>query len=242
MTGLTNGLDLQAILTHCLTCAKAVDYGRRIICHSWLPLFNIKTYSFQSPIAFICNSSCDFKVIGHWVTILVMKSKSVILCDGLNYVINDSAFMQNVRKFCILNDLKFVNLGIRSQSLNSFHCGFIAIFWVSKFAELSPSKFQCMIRLLRRNSIQSNEKFMLKYVKRHFKVWMFLFISLIFSMIAMDIERRADISEASNTRKNTVFAFILVAAVIIFSLTIYNTTISVHYTVRVSQLINLLFF
>ena len=61
-------------------------------------------------------------------------------------------------------------------------------------------------------------------------------------MIAMDIERRADISEASNTRKNTVFAFILVTAIIIFSLTVYNTTILVHYTVRVSQLINLLFF
>ena len=170
MDGVTNGLDLQAILAHCIRCAKAVNYGQRIICHSWLPSFNIKNYSLQQPIAFICNSSCHPQIIGHWVGLLVTKSRSLILCDGLNHVINDSAFMSSVRKFCIINDLKFVDIGIRSQSLNSFHCGIIAVFWVSKFFELSPSKFQCMLRLLRRHSIQSNEKFMIKYVKRHFKM------------------------------------------------------------------------
>ena len=128
------------------------------------------TKSKKQKLALIVNSENDASVVGHWFVILIWK-KYAIFADGQQKLSsNRGDVMSHIRKFCSKNSLKFINQKLKIQNNNSFKCGFIALFLVAKFSILSFKSFLALRGILNNNSISSNEKFIINFVKRHFRI------------------------------------------------------------------------
>ena len=175
---LTTGNDLSTIISNCTKCSVAIDHGENIVCHDQLPFLKIhKKYQFsQKQKALIVNSSnSQFEQnsndsIGHWFVLLLSSNKTIYMCDGLGYIKTRTDVMDNIKKFCRINKHKFLDVKIRAQTSNSNNCGLIATFWIAKFTTMEPKQFNQFLKVLQRNSIQTNEKIALKCVQKHFHV------------------------------------------------------------------------
>lgn len=117
---------------------------------------------------FIVNSESSVR-LGHWFAIIIFNGKFLVVCDGLNKVLDRSDIMINVTKFCDSNHLILRNLNFRCQVSNSLKCGYIALFFIAKASLLNYRNFMKMVTMLNQYSIESREQFVFKYVKRHFK-------------------------------------------------------------------------
>lgn len=164
---LTNGLDLFHISQNCKKCSKTISNGNRIVCYTQLPFILLSAQEKNRRTALIINSSLP-GVIGHWSCGIITTAQEFLLLDGLNIVTQQSHFMSNVRKFCLLNKLAFKSAGIRYQSTDTTFCGQLSLSWIAKFTHLPINRFKAMLSLLKRNSIKTNEKYLLKYVQKHF--------------------------------------------------------------------------
>ena len=170
MNTLTNKIDLERTLKTCKTCYNSVNLGSNIICHAELSSLKVPKSSRRKHIGFIINSSCDPDIIGHWYTCLIIEPNLFLICDGLNVILKQKNVVKNMKQFCDINSLKMIDLNIRYQSKNSLYCGFLSLFWISIYAEYSSSKFRRLLYCFKKNSIKSNEKYMLSHVHKHFKL------------------------------------------------------------------------
>lgn len=169
MNTLTNKNDLRNVLKTCDKCYESTNKGSNIICHNKLSSMIVDKSSFKKkPFGLIINSSCNSDIIGHWFTCILTKPNLMIVCDGLNVILKQQSVVKSLKQFCTRNDLKLIDLHVRYQTKNSMWCGFLSIFWISAHSEFSPFKFRRLIECFRRNSIKSNEKYMLNYVYKHF--------------------------------------------------------------------------
>ena len=164
---LTNGLDLFYIAQNCKKCSKTISNGNRIICYKQLPYIVLDRQEKDKRTALIINTSHP-GIIGHWCCAIITTTQEFLLFDGLNVVTQQSRFMNNVRKFCLLNKLAFKNAAIRYQSTDTTFCGQLSLFWIAKFTHLPINQFKAILSLLKRNSIKTNERYLLKYVQKHF--------------------------------------------------------------------------
>ena len=166
---LTTGDDLKKILLSCKKCTLATGNGENIISHR--ELIHLKIAKIKKPKnIFICNTADDTVTIGHWFTIIVnVNNKTMYICDGLDYAITQKHVLKNIRQFCRINKLNLVNLQSKCQQKKSNVCGYISIFWVAKYTHLTKRNFMQLSSILKRQSIKSNESFILKFVQIHFK-------------------------------------------------------------------------
>ena len=166
---LTTGDDLKKILLSCKKCTLATGNGENIISHRELIHLKIAKIKKHKNI-FICNTADDTVTIGHWFTIIVnVNNKTMYICDGLDYAITQKHVLKNIRQFCRINKLNLVNLQSKCQQKKSNVCGYISIFWVAKYTHLTKRNFMQLSNILKRQSIKSNESFILKFVQIHFK-------------------------------------------------------------------------
>lgn len=168
---MTNSHDLQSLLSSCKKCSQTVCEGKNIISQYDLPFTTIDpNFALLAPIAFIVliHDSSQPTNPGHWVCLLVsLKSKFIILCDGLNYATQNHRFMHDLRLFSKRHNLSLVNLGIRYQQNDTNYCGQLAVSIICAFSEMRSRSFKALISLLKRNSIKTNELYLLKYVQKH---------------------------------------------------------------------------
>ena len=169
---LTTSIDLRNVLKACGKCDETIRHGKNIVCHSELSqtVLNRDSKNGKKPIGFIVNSSCEENRVGHWVSCLVTKTNHVLVCDGMNYVLKQKDFLHSLDLFCDLNRLKLIDLGIRYQLKNSLSCGLLSVFWISAHTNLKPNEFRKLCHCLKRNTIKTNEMFMLSYIRKHFKI------------------------------------------------------------------------
>lgn len=165
---LTNGNDLNSLMKTCKTCSRVTGYGKNIVCHTQLPYMNNFNQKQKNNTLLICNTANQLFTVGHWF-VLIIRYNKVYMCDGLGYVITRQDVMDNVTKFCRINNFHFVDLKTRCQLKNSEICGFVAIFFVGKYTTISFGKFCQILSLFRRNSIKSNELLVMKFVQKHFR-------------------------------------------------------------------------
>ena len=132
---LTTGLDLKLILASCKKCLNTINNGKNIITQSELPFLNVHVTS-NNPIGFIVHtpSTSNLSDVGHWSSILISNTKTLIICDGLDYVTKHPQFMANVKKFAKNNGLVIVNSDVRCQEKNSFF-----LWSYSYFLDLYPN-------------------------------------------------------------------------------------------------------
>ena len=169
-TYLTSGKDLRTLLKHCMKCSNITRNGYNILCHTQLRNTHINK-RITKKAAYIVNSAIDYQnQIGHWFNIFFIASKNTIyLCDGLEYVIHLPRIMANIYHFCHINNCMFSIMSIHCQQKNSTICGYSALYFVAKFSTLNYKQFFNLQKLLKRSSIETNEKNVLKYVQNHFK-------------------------------------------------------------------------
>ena len=166
---ITNIFQLKDALNKCPKCKKLTMNGDLIMSHEHLVNLDITKIK-KKKLALIINSENDASIIGHWFVILIWK-KYAIFADGQQKLFsNREDVMLHIRRFCSKNSLKFINQKLKIQKNRSFKCGFIALFLVAKFSILSFKSFLALRAILNNNSISSNEKFILNFVKRHFRI------------------------------------------------------------------------
>ena len=172
MNTLTNSNDLKNVIKTCEKCDVTINHGKNIICHTELSriVINHDSKNRKKPIGFIVNSSCEENQIGHWVSCLVTNTNHLLVCDGMNYILKQKNFLHSLNLFCNLNNLKLIDLGIRYQLKKSLSCGLLSVFWISIHTNLKPNEFRKLCHCLKRNTIKSNEIFMLSYIRKHFKI------------------------------------------------------------------------
>lgn len=164
---LTNGFDLQSIVSSCENCFKSIQHGRNIICHTALPT-SFYPGSHTSLVAYIINTRSKSDAIGHWVTLIRLKD-TILLCDGLHYVTSRPDVMRNIRIFSKINNCRLVIMNMRYQTANSSKCGFLAIALIAKAHVLPLKSFSALQKLFKKNSIASNERLLLNFAQKHFK-------------------------------------------------------------------------
>jgi hypothetical protein len=166
---ITNVTDLQTALKNCKRCNNITMNGRFIYSHEHLSILDI-TRCKKKKIAIIINSESDPSLLGHWVVCLV-SHKFLLFLDGQQQIFSKrNDVMSNIYSFCNRNSLKFINLKFNIQKNNSFKCGFVVLFFIAKFSILSFQSFLALKHVLNNNSISTNEKYILMFVKRHFHI------------------------------------------------------------------------
>ena len=76
----------------------------------------------------------------------------------------------NVLAFCSNNNLDYVDLRFRCQDISSVSCGLISLFFIAKGSISNSHSFLSTIRVLRQYSVKTREKWVLSFVKKHFKL------------------------------------------------------------------------
>ena len=168
---ITSGDFIAKTLKKCKKCFQITDQARMIVPYDKLlnlSLIRVKSYS---RYVIIMNSEKDNSSLGHWFNLAVFDHKFLVLCDGLGKIFSKHHdIMQNIYSFCKKHHYRFINLGLRYQLYDSLCCGYLALFIIAKTTKLSFKGFLAMKKTLMQQSISSNEKYMLKCVKLHFKL------------------------------------------------------------------------
>ena len=167
--GITTDEQIIMLLRSCNHCSKLTGNSSHVISHTELSNFILPNNK-RKKWGFVVNSQhYGSGSIGHWVTILIFD-RICLVYDGLCKIQKNDNVMRNIKSFCKLNNLTYKNGNFRFQLQNSFSCGWLATYFIAKASVLSQYAFLKMITFLRRFSLKSREKIILKFVFRHFKI------------------------------------------------------------------------
>ena len=169
VSGITSGEDIYSLLKRCKKCRMFTNNGKFIIAHHQLPqlLTNAKTLNnFGCIVNTASESTTD---VAHWFAILKF-GKRLIVCDSLNNMSRYPDVKNNVLAFCSNNNLNYEDLRFSCQQSSSVSCGFISLFFIAKGSVSSCHSFLSTIHVLRQYSIRTREKWVLSFVKKHFKL------------------------------------------------------------------------
>ena len=163
----TTGQDIANLISKCSDCTNITEGGNYITSFMHLPKLKLPI---RSKLAIIVNSEKDYSEnVGHWFVLVIYANKTLILCDGLNETeIKSPSVMQVVKSFCSINGLTYTSLNVRCQLQTSKTCGFICLFFVAKASLLSLRSFILLRNTMTRNSIHTNEEFVIKFVRSHY--------------------------------------------------------------------------
>lgn len=168
---ITSKIDLTRILSKCPKCLYSTQNGEFILSYNLLSSIKLENYKNRTAFNFIINSSQDDNEVGHWANLVVIKKKILFFLDGLGQMRHNIEIMNSIRAFAKNNNLKLFSFNVRYQLKDSKKCGLLACFIVHKSAHNpSISWFLNLRKILSRNSVSTNEHFMISSVRKHFKL------------------------------------------------------------------------
>ena len=163
---LTDSHDLTRLASSCVTCSNNIAHGVNIRHYKDLQNFNVSISS-NKRVAIILNTKQDFETAGHWA-ILLKSKRTLYLSDGLGYTVSRPDVMLSIRRFCRMHGFRLVVLSLRYQRTRTSKCGYLCLGVLAKYHTLSFKRFLAMHIALKRNSIFSNETYLLNFAKKHF--------------------------------------------------------------------------
>ena len=168
---ITSTKDLRNILSNCNKCQKITLNGKLIIPHSQLPKLLLKQLGKKDKYCIITNNKLQGEGIGHWFSIFTnTRTNQAFLLNGLNTVNLERKVQTNIKLFCKRNNLQLIDLSFPYQSKNSLKCGQLACFMVFKAHSVSVKGFLAFRKMMLNNSDKTNELYMIKKMKKHFKL------------------------------------------------------------------------
>ena len=165
---ITSTNELRQIIEKCSKCQHNSSNGTFIMPFHHLTSIFLKNYPRQKNFGFILNSEKDNQKVGHWFCIIIYQKKFAILCDGLNEIKLNTEIMLVIRQFCLNNKLQFIDLSCRYQQIQSKKCGFLALGILFLSHKYSFKAFMNLKKILKTNSIETNENYLFKIMKKHF--------------------------------------------------------------------------
>ena len=139
--------------------------------HSKLLKLDLKQFKRKNKYCIITNTKLQGEGIGHWFLIFINKqTNQAFLLNGLSTVNFDEKIKDNIKLFCKKNNLQLIDLSFPFQSKNSFKCGQLACFMVFKAHSLNIKKFLAFRKMMLNNGDKTNEQYMMKGMKNHFKL------------------------------------------------------------------------
>ena len=167
----TSTRDLRRILSNCNECQKITLNGRLIIPHSQLPNLDLKLLNRRNKYCVTTNTKLQGEGIGHWFSIFINKNTNqAFLLNGLTSMNLGRKVKANIRVFCKKNNLQLIDLSFSYQTQNSLKCGLLACYMVFKTHSVSVKKFLAFRQMMLNNSDKTNECYMIKQMKKHFKL------------------------------------------------------------------------
>ena len=167
-SNVTSTDDLKEIIMKCPKCQKLTKNGNLIVSHDQLPSIILKNdYPRQKKFHIITNFVLEG--LGHWVNLLVVQKK-VYYFNGLTHLKVNPDMKKNILKFCKNNGLKFMDLSFPYQRKRSDQCGQLSCFLVYKSHTVDINSLMDFRRMMMQNSVATNEIFMIKKMKKHFKL------------------------------------------------------------------------
>ena len=167
----TSTKDLRNIISNCNKCQKITLNGRLIMPHSKLLKLDLKQFKRKNKYCIITNTKLQGEGIGHWFLIFINKqTNQAFLLNGLSTVNFDKKIKDNIKLFCKKNNLQLIDLSFSYQTQNSLKCGLLACYMVFKTHSVSVKKFLAFRQMMLNNSDKTNECYMIKQMKKHFKL------------------------------------------------------------------------
>ena len=169
---ITTKEDLIKILAKNPNCFNSTVNGKLILSYEQLPNIYLKKFKKKTVYNLIVNSAAaeEYIKIGHWFNLIVFKNNTVFFLDGLNQVKSQPFITTNIKKFAKNNNLAIYDFNVRYQNQSSKKCGYLACFFVYKSLSNSIPSFLKLKKMLKQNSIKTNEQYIFKSVKRYFKL------------------------------------------------------------------------
>ena len=155
-----SGHDIRAILQNCRLCFKSTSNGKYILSPTDIQSLLLPR---SKKHAIILNSH------DHWLCLLIVRSNCII-CDSINEVQNWPEVMKCILTFSKNNGLKLHLFNLKTQSDKTQICGSLCCYFIFKFTTLSFLGFFKLRTALSRNCISTNERAMIRSVRRHFKL------------------------------------------------------------------------
>lgn len=166
---ITSTTDLQIILSNCKECQKVTLEGKLILPHSQLP--NIELKKLGKKVKYCLTVNSRLQGIGHWFTIITNNhTKKAFLLNGLRTVHLNKKIKSNINLFCKKNNLKLVDLSFPYQRKESLNCGYLAMYMVYKTHSTNTKEFLAFRKMMLNNNDKTNEIYMIKEMKKHFKL------------------------------------------------------------------------
>ena len=169
MSGITSGEDIYSLLKRCRKCRMFTNNGKFIIAHHQLPQLLTNAKTLKNFGCIVNTASEDTIDIAHWFAILKFGTR-LIVCDSLNNISKYPDVKTNVLTFCNNNNLNYEDLKFCCQEGSSLSCGYISLFFIAKGSVSSAHSFLSTIHVLRQYSIKTREKWVLSFVRKHFKL------------------------------------------------------------------------
>ena len=160
----TSKTDLINILQKCPRCFKSTYNGEFIIPLTdllYLPKKKLRDNK-------ITNIIINFQ--SHWCLIAIFwRQRSLILCDSLNTISNNTKVMKYISEFSQKHNLKTFNFSANFQTLTSSKCGQLCLALITILNKnISLVKFCKFRETLLKNSVGKNETYLLTLLKNHF--------------------------------------------------------------------------
>ena len=160
----TSKADLINILQKCPRCFKSTYNGEFIIPLNEILSLPIKKLRENR----ITNIIINFQ--SHWCLIAIFwRQRSLVLCDSLNTISNNTRVMKHISEFSQKHHLKTFNFSANFQALTSSKCGQLCLALITILnTKKSLVKFCKFRNSLLNNSVGRNETYLLKLLKNHF--------------------------------------------------------------------------
>ena len=156
-----SGRDIRMILQNCRLCYKSTSNGKFI-----LPPSDIESLLLPRSK----KNAIFLNTHDHWLVLLIFNNKYCLICDSLNEVQNWPEVMKSISIFSKNNGLKLHSFNLKIQSNETQICGFICCYLIFKFTTLSFLAFFRLRKAFSRNCISTNERAIIRSVRRHFKL------------------------------------------------------------------------
>ena len=169
LSGITSGVDIYSLLKRCSKCRMFTNSGKFIIAHHQLPQLLSNAKHLKNFGCIVNTAPKNTNEIAHWFAILKF-GRRLFVCDSLNNMSKYPDVKQNVLAFCSNNNLDYEDLKFPCQELSSVSCGYISLFFIAKGSVSNSRSFLSTIHVLRQYSIKTREKWILSFVKKHFKL------------------------------------------------------------------------
>ena len=167
-SNVTSAEDLRRMLHKCKKCWQITANGHAIKAYDELQHIRLKDKRRNHCIIVNTLDSYNNKdYVGHWFNVLVYNKQIAVVCDGLNTVKQMPEVWSAVKLFCLNNQLEIHYFSTRYQLKRSDICGYLACFFASKCHNSTLSSLRSLKKLFNRNSIKTNEKYIVNRLKHH---------------------------------------------------------------------------